>query len=36
MKCNYIEVDKDGTVECTECGLRNSDPTKEDTISCNL
>ncbi len=26
IECNhtYIEVDIDGTIECTECGLRNS------------
>ena len=23
----YVQIDKDGTVECTECGIRNSDPT---------
>jgi len=27
---NYVQVDADGTVECTTCGLRNSDPTRED------
>jgi hypothetical protein len=25
----YVEIDTDGTAECTICGLRNSDPTKE-------
>jgi len=23
----YVKIDKDGTVECTACGVRNSDPT---------
>ena len=23
----YVKIDKDGTVECTACGIRNSDPT---------
>ena len=30
----YVQIDKDGTVECTECGLRNSDPTRNDYINC--
>ena len=34
MNHNYIKIDKDGTVECTKCGLRNSDLTKKDTIIC--
>ena len=34
MNHNYIKIDKDGTVECTKCGLRNSDLTKKDTIKC--
>jgi len=36
MNHSYIEIDKDGTVECTKCGLRNSDLTKKDTIICKL
>ena len=27
MEHKYVQIDKDGTVECTECGMRNSDPT---------
>jgi len=27
MEHTYVQIDKDGTVECTECGVRNSDPT---------
>ena len=27
MEHKYVQIDKDGTVECTECGIRNSDPT---------
>lgn len=27
MEHKYVQIDKDGTVECTECGVRNSDPT---------
>ena len=27
MEHTYVQIDKDGTVECTKCGLRNSDPT---------
>jgi hypothetical protein len=34
MNHNYIKIVKDGTVECTKCGLRNSDLTKKDTIIC--
>ena len=34
MKHTYKQINKDGTVECTKCGLRNSDPTKEDSIKC--
>jgi len=34
MNHNYIQIDKDGTVECTKCGLRNSDLTREDNIKC--
>jgi len=34
MKHTYKQIDKDGTVECTKCGLRNSDLTKEDSIKC--
>jgi len=34
MNHNYIKIDKDGTVECTKCGLRNSNLTKKDTIKC--
>jgi len=34
MNHNYIKIDKDGTVECTKCGLRNSNLTKKDTIIC--
>ena len=33
-KHTYIKVDKDGTVECINCGLRNSNPSHEDTIKC--
>jgi DNA-directed RNA polymerase subunit RPC12/RpoP len=33
---NYIQISKDGTVECTECGLRNSNPKVEDTINCKI
>jgi len=34
MNHNYIQIDKDGTVECNKCGLRNSDLTREDNIKC--
>lgn len=34
MKHAYKQIDKDGTVECTKCGLKNSDPTKDDSIKC--
>jgi len=33
MEHTYVQVDKDGTVECTECGLKNSDPTRNDFTS---
>jgi len=32
MEHTYVQIDKDGTVECTECGLRNSDPTRQDSL----
>ena len=35
MKHTYKKIDKDGTVECTKCGLRNSDLSKEDYIKCS-
>ena len=34
MRHIYKKIDKDGTVECTKCGLRNSDPNKKDYIKC--
>jgi DNA-directed RNA polymerase subunit RPC12/RpoP len=34
MEHTYIKIDKDGTVECTKCGLRNSEPNKKDYIKC--
>ena len=34
MKHTYKKIDKDGTVECTKCGLRNSDISREDYIKC--
>ena len=34
MEHTYVQIDKDGTVECTECGLKNSDPTRNDYINC--
>ena len=34
MEHTYVQIDEDGTVECTECGLRNSDPTRNDYINC--
>ena len=27
IKHHYVQIDKDGTVECCKCGLRNSNPT---------
>ena len=33
-KDNYKQIDRDGTVECTKCGLRNSNPTKKYYIGC--
>lgn len=30
----YKPIDRDGTVECTRCGLRNSNPTRKDYIGC--
>ena len=29
---DYIQVDIDGTVECTTCGLRNSDPSANEEL----
>ena len=34
MQHSYKQVDVDGTVECTKCGLRNSDISREDYIKC--
>jgi hypothetical protein len=34
MKHAYKIVDRDGTVECTKCGLRNSNPKIKDDIKC--
>jgi hypothetical protein len=34
MNHSYKVIDKDGTVECIKCGLRNSNPNKKDTIKC--
>lgn len=34
MGHTYKVIDKDGTVECTKCGLRNSDPNKKDYVKC--
>ena len=31
---DYKEIDVDGTVECEKCGLRNSDPTRNEEIPC--
>ena len=33
---DYIQVDIDGTVECTICGLRNSDPSANEEICCEI
>ena len=33
-KHNYKQIDRDCTVECTKCGLRNSNPTRKDYIGC--
>ena len=34
MQHSYKQVDVDGTAECTKCGLRNSDISREDYIKC--
>jgi len=36
QKHDYIQVDIDGTVECTKCGLRNSDPSRSEETQCEF
>ena len=35
MNHDYKQIDKDGTTECTKCGLLNSSPEREDMTWCN-